>query len=298
MRAWRGIEEFVSVAESGSFSAAAEALNVSSSHVSRAVSDLENQLQAPLFFRSTRQVTLTDTGRSLLPQCARLVLERDEIYAMAAGSGEPQGELRITCATSIGEYFVAPIVQRYASQYPRVLIHLDLTNRLVDLIAENYDIAIRTGHLEDSRLISQRIAARRLIVSASPSYLKVAGTPQVIDDLAEHSCLVGTQPTWHFKEGTEERIWNAKGRWRCNSGRAVLDATLAGMGLSQLPEYYVASDIRSGRLVSVLNDYRITAEPIWAVYPQRRHILPKVNKLVERLRVELQPALDAADLAS
>ena len=288
MNTWRGLEEFVAVAQTGSFRGAALALRVSSSHISRAVSDFEAILQAPLFFRSTRRVRLTDTGRALLPQCERLILERDEMLAVTAGGGAPSGVLRISCATSIGEKFIAPLLQTYVADHPNVSIDLNLTNRLIDLVGEGFDLAVRTGRLEDSSLIGTKIATRKQIVSASPDYIKMHGRPDQLGDLEHHNCLIGTQSVWQFKIGDQLRTWTPKGSWRANSGKAVLDATLAGMGISQLPHYYVEPELRSGRLVELLIDNQISEEPIWAVYPHQRHSLPKLFHFVSLLKRDLQ----------
>lgn len=292
MTRWDGIEEFVAVETAGSFAGGARALGFSTSHVSRAIARLENRIQAQLFFRTTRKITLTDTGRALIDQFRRIIQERDDALGAIAGGGEARGELRITCSTALGERFVAPIVRRFAAESPELRVNIELTNRLVDLVAEGYDLAIRTGHLTDSRLIGTRIASRRLYLCASPAYLDLHGGPRSISELPQHRCLIGTASTWHFRMNGSDHIFRPKGRWRCNSGAVVIDAALAGMGLCQLPEFYVLPHIKTGRLATVLDELRPDDEPIWAVYPQRRHLLPKVRKLVERLRAELGPVLD------
>ena len=292
MTRWDGIEEFVAVETAGSFAGGAHALGVSTSHVSRAIARLERRIQAQLFFRTTRKVTLTDAGRALVEQFRRIIEERDEALASIGDGGEPQGELRLTCSTALGERFVAPIVRRFAAESPELRVTIELTNRLVDLVSEGYDLAIRTGHLTDSRLIGTRIASRRLYLCGSPAYLDRHGRPQTIAELAHHQCLVGTASNWHFRVNGSDHIFRPKGRWRCNSGATVLDAALADMGLCQLPEFYVLQHIGSRELETVLDDLRADDEPIWAVYPQRRYLLSKVRNLVERLRAELGPALD------
>lgn len=288
MSKWRGIEEFVAVASTGSFRAAADSLDQSTSQVSRAVMSLENRLKAALFFRSTRKVTLTDAGRSLLENCRQLVQDRDDALAMVGSSETPQGELRMTCSIALGERFIAPVVRRYAEDFPDLTVSFELSNRLIDLVAEGFDLAIRTGFLEDSRLTSSKIGERQILACAAPSYLKDSGNPEIITDLGEHNCLIGTSTTWRFQANGEEIIWKPRGRWRCNSGAAVLDAALSGMGICQLPEFYLLEHIEAGRLIPVLADYQPEAEPIWAVYPQRRHRLAKVYQLVDRLRDELK----------
>lgn len=288
---WDGIDEFVAVATAGSFANAAARLGASTSQVSRAIARLETRLDAQLFYRTTRKVALTDTGRALVEQFSELIRQRDEALDLITDAGEPQGELRITCSTALGSRFVAPIVARMAKQFPRLSVNLELSNRIVDLVAEGFDLAIRTGNLADSGLIATRIASRRLYLCASPDYLKLAGRPQTIEDLANFECLRGTASTWHFQMDGVSRTVRPNGRWRCNSGDAVLEAALLGLGICQLPEFYVLPQIANGALEPLLEAFRPRDEPIWAVYPQRRHLLPKVQHLISILRVELGAAL-------
>jgi len=291
MTLWDGVDEFVAVGLAGSFAAAAEALGMSTSHVSRAVARLESRVQAQLFYRTTRTVRLTDTGQVMFGQCRRLVQERNEAFALVGEEGRPHGELHVTCSTALGERFVAPIIREYCEEFPQLTVHLELTSRVVDIVAEGFDLAIRTGQLPDSRLVGMRIASRRLYCTATPEYLERAGRPLKPAELSHHDCLIGSTPTWHFKMGGREHLVRPKGRWRCNSGFAVVDAALAGMGVCQLPDFYVVPHIISGRLEVVLDEFRPDDEPIWAIYPQQRHLLPKVRQLVERLRSKLPERL-------
>jgi len=293
MRAsWDGIEEFVAVATCMGFKPAAQMLNVSTSHVSRAVTKLENAIGAPLLYRTTRKVSLTDTGRTVLSQCEALIRARDELFAVVGGNTEPQGELKITCSTSLGERYISPIVRQFCQDYPKVEITLDLSNRLVDLIAEGFDLAIRTGQLEDSRLISSRVARRQFLVCASPAYLAANGTPDRLDDLKSHNCIIGSSSSWRFRHGGQHETIRPRGNLKCNSGASVLDALLAGAGIGQLPLFYVAPHLESGELVELFADLRPEPEPIWAVYPQARHLQPKVHLLVDRIRAELQASFE------
>lgn len=288
---WEGIEEFVIVAEAGSFTAGAAIYGSSVTHMSRAIGRLETRVEAQLFHRTTRSVRLTNIGRTFLEQCQRIMLERDEAIAMINETGEPQGELRITCSTALGERFVAPIVRRYCEMHSKVAVSIELNNRLVDLIAEGYDIAVRTGSLTDNRLVGTRIASRTLFTCAAPRYLQQHGRPNRPVDLQRHQCLTGTGTSWHFIDSGRPYIFKPHGRWRCNSGSAVADAAIAGMGLCQLPEFYVLPHLLTGALELVLEDFRAEDEPIWAVCPQRRHMLPKIKGLVKLLSEELPSAL-------
>lgn len=291
---WVGLEEVVAIADAGTFTRAAASIGVSTSQISRAVARLEDQLSTKLFHRTTRKVVLTDTGRAFVDQCRRLLQERDELFAQVSGSSEPQGDLRITCSITLGERFVAPIVQRFAEEHPRVSVMLDLTNRLVDLVGEGYDIGIRTGQVADIRLAGRQIASRSIEVSASPLYLERAGVPTSIDELKNHQCLVGTTTTWHFLDAAIPLSFTPRGRWRCNNGSATVDAAIAGMGICQLPAFYVRGPIDEGRLQPILEHFRAEPEPVWAVYPQRRHFLPKVRKLVDALEQRLPDAINAS----
>jgi DNA-binding transcriptional LysR family regulator len=293
MRGWDGIEEFVAVANAGSFNAGAITIGRSTTHMSRSIARLEQQLQAQLLQRTTRTVRLTDTGQIFLAHCERMVAERDEAVAMVSQSGEPQGELRLTCSIAMGEEFIAPIVRQFCLDHSGLSVSVELTNRIIDIVAENFDLAIRTGQLADSRLIGTRVASRRFYTCAAPSYLDAHGRPADYRELEQHQCLIGTAATWHFNVDGEERVFKPRGRWRCNSGRAVVEAALADMGICQLPEFYLLPFIHSGKLEVILADFEPAEQPIWAIYPQRRHLLPKISRFVDVLRSELPAALNA-----
>lgn len=290
MSRWDGIDEFVAVAESGSFSRAASRLRISSSQVSRQVAALEDRLQARLFYRTTRSVTLTEAGRSLLDRCQRLIEQREEaLQAVSDLQAEPKGLLRLTCAVAYGEQFVVPLVNDYLAMHPQLSVAIELTNRTLDLVHEGVDLAVRLGRLTDSSLVATRIAPRVMHLCAAPSYLDRMGTPRGLSDLAGHECLIGTADTWLLKDGSlddggQEWLFRPRGRWRCNSGTAVLDAALRGFGLCQLPDYYVVEHLKAGRLVSLLPEHRPPNTAVWAVYPPQRHMSPKVRLLIEHLK--------------
>lgn len=291
MSKWDGIDEFAAVAGAGSFSKGAEILGVSATHISRAVMALEQRLQVQLLHRTTRVVRLTDTGQAFLDHCHRLIEDREEAIGLVTEGSDPQGELRLTCSTAMGERFVAPIMRRFALANPQVSISIDLTNRIVDLVGEGYDLAIRTGALVDSRLIGTRIGSRSFLTCAAPEYLERFSPPASIEDLAEHECLVGTSSLWKFARGGEPVSYRPQGRFRCNSGQAVLEACLAGMGICQLPEFYALPSLTEGQLEFILPDHRTDEEPIWAIYPQRRHLSPKIRCAIDYLKIELPKAM-------
>jgi DNA-binding transcriptional LysR family regulator len=298
MSGWEGFEEVVAVADAGTFTRGAEILGVSTSHISKMVARLEDRLDAQIFTRTTRRVSLTDMGRAFVDQCRRIIQERDELLSQIHGSGEPQGYLRITCSIAMGENFIAPIARQFALDNPRISLTLDLTNRVVDIVGEGYDIAIRTGGIGDVRLVGRQIALRAIEVCAAPSYLRASGVPKLIADLENHDCLIGTSRTWQFQQHGAPHIFTPHGRWRCNSGTAVVEAAIGGMGICQLPEFYVRTHVQEGRLVSILKPYKCKPEPVWVVYPQRRHIMPKIRSLVDVLEKKLQAALSLSSISN
>lgn len=291
MSRWDGIDEFTAVAEQASFSAAAKRLGLSTSAVSREIARLEDRLQTRLLHRTTRRVELTDAGRDFLARCRRLIDERDEALAAVQPDDQaPRGLLRMTCSVSYGERFIAPAVNAFARQNPELRIELDLDNRLRDLVGDGYDLAVRFGHLTDSRLMARRLASRRLILCASPDYLARRGAPRDLSEIASHDGLIGSSEHWRFTEAGREVSLRPSGRWRCNSGAAVLDAALQGLGLCQLPDFYVAEALASGALISLLDDQRPPDEGVWAVHPHPRHVPPKVRAMIDWLHERLANA--------
>ncbi len=293
MSAWDGIDEFISVATTGSFTRGAMSLGMSTTHVSRSIMALEQRLQAQLFHRTTRTVKLTDTGRIFLERCERIAQDRDEAIALVGDSGDLLGELRVTCSTALGERFVAPIIRRFAMQHPKLNVIIELSNRVIDLVGEGFDLAIRTGSVSDTRLIATQVASRSLYTCAAPSYLASAGRPKRIEDLASHECIAGTAATWHFKVSEREIIHRPRGRFKCNSGHAVMEACVSGLGICQLPDFYVLPYLKHGMVELLFDDLQPNDEPIWAVYPQRRHLSQKVQQVVNCLVHELGPAINS-----
>lgn len=202
---WEGIDEFVAVAECSQFTAAAERLGVSSSHISRQIVRLEERLQTRLLYRSTRRVTLTEAGQTFLQHCQRLQDGREEaLRAVGDLTSEPKGMLRMTCAVAYGERFIVPLVTRFMGHYPQLRIDIELTNRQLDLVHEGLDLAIRLGRLQDSRLVATRLAPRRMYLCASPSYLERYGRPHSLSELSRHNCLIGSSDLWQLEQNGRE----------------------------------------------------------------------------------------------
>ncbi|MCS4505904.1 LysR family transcriptional regulator [Arhodomonas aquaeolei] len=294
MSRWDDVEAFVAVVEEGGFSAGARALGTSPSFASRAIQRLERRLALQLLHRTTRQLRLTDSGRRYFEECRSLVTALDaaerSVQAMEAA---PRGLIRMSCATYFGEHYLAPAVNDFMLQYPEISVELELTNRVVDLVQEGFDLAVRLGSLKDSSLVARRLAPRRLHVCASPGYLARHGHPASPEALARHQCLVGSTDYWTFSINGRREDRRVRGRLRCNNGLALLDAALKGLGIAQLPAHYVAGPLARGELVEVLPDYRFTDAGVYAVYPWSRYPAPKVRAMVDFLLAHFQTPASA-----
>ncbi|SNZ19578.1 LysR family transcriptional regulator [Cohaesibacter gelatinilyticus] len=284
MSNWEGVSEFVAVAESGSFTAAGERLGISTAQVSRQIGALEVRLSVKLFYRTTRKVTITESGQVYYNHC-RQVLDglMEAERAVLDLEQSPKGKLNLTAPVTFGENRIAPLINDFVACYPELEVNLTLTNRILDLVAESYDLAIRLGQLEDSTMMARRLASRSHHVCASPDYLAEHGRPNSLSDLDKHNCLLGTLDFWKFQERGKLRHIRVSGNLRCNSGSSLVDAAIKGIGIIQLPDYYVQEALATGQLVSMLDAYRAPDEGIWALYPHNRNLSPKVRLLVDHL---------------
>ncbi|KMN83021.1 LysR family transcriptional regulator [Chromobacterium alkanivorans] len=288
MLGWEGICEFVSVAEQGSFTKAAQALGISVAQVSRQVTQLEQRLGAKLLYRTTRHQALTEIGALYLRHCRQLLDSLAEAeQAISRHQAQPQGKLKLTAPLAYGQSHIAPLLTRFLQRHPQLEASLNLSNQVLDLVQDGYDLAIRIGHLSDSTLMARRLASRRHHVCAAPAYLERHGRPQEPADLERHNCLSLSGEHWHLQDGGRRRQVRVKGSLRCNSGHALAHAARLGLGLAQLPDYYVAGFLSSGELVEVLADYREPDEGIWALTPHNRQLSPKVRLLMDFLAESL-----------
>lgn len=287
---WQGICEFTAVAESGNFTQAAKKLLISTAQVSRQVSELEQRLNTKLFYRTTRKVTLTEEGQLFYQQC-RSILDGLEVAERSLTNlqSTPQGKIKISAPVTYGERHIIPLINQFLMQYPQVEIQVQLSNQRIDLIEEGYDLAIRLGQLDDSSLIAKRISSRQHFVCASPAYIEQQGSPKSIADLKQHNCLLGSADFWLFgdKKNNEKKSVRVSGSLRCNSGLGLVDAALKGIGIVQLPEYYVTKHINEGELVVLLDDQQRGQEGIWALYPQNKYLANKVRLLIDFLKDNL-----------
>lgn len=286
------IVAFVRVIETGSFTAAANALGVSKSQVSRSVRALEDRLGARLLHRTTRAVTPTEAGTGFYERCARILADLEEAEAAVAHlQAAPRGTLRVSVPMSFGVRYLSPLIAEFLASYPELRMEVQYSDRRVDLVDEGYDVAVRIGVLDDSSLIARRLGGTRLYVVGSPAYLERRGRPEAPTDLRGHDCLLfayqQTGSTWVFREGGEEIPVRVSGRLVASAGEGLAEAARAGLGLALLPDFLVADDLRSGRLVPLLQRWAEPGFTIWAVYPHSRHLAPKVRLFVDHLAARL-----------
>lgn len=285
---WEGIREFVYVAESGSFTQASKKMIISTAQVSRQISALEKRLKIKLFYRTTRKVSLTEEGHIFYQHCRGALDALDAAeQAITNLQSKPQGKIRLTAPVTYGEQQILPLVNSFMERYADIEVEAYLTNLQMDLVEEGYDLAIRLGKLNDSSMIAKKLGTRTHYLCASPAYLEQEGEPQSLAELNQHSCLLGTLDYWHFKDSGRDKNIRVTGRLRYNSGFALVDAALKGLGIVQLPDYYLKQHLTQGDLVTLLDNYRAPDDGIWAVYPQNRHLSPKIRLLVDYLAEHL-----------
>ncbi|RAN37978.1 LysR family transcriptional regulator [Hyphomonas sp. GM-8P] len=282
---------FRRVVELESFSAAADDLNYSKAAVSKIIKDLEAGLGAQLIVRTTRSLHLTDTGQAYFEKVSDIL---DAVAAADDGvrseSGSPQGRLKISAPMSFGLVTVAKMLPRFARQYPGIEVDLVMNDRLVDLVQDGFDLAIRGGQLADSSLKARKLTDIERVLCASPDYLEAAGTPEDPADLAGHASLAfsvsATPDTWSLVSGSRRQSVTVNVKYRANNSMAIRQAALKGLGIALIPVAYVREDLADGGLVNVLPDWRGEPQGLFAVYPAHRESSLKIRLLVDFLRDE------------
>jgi DNA-binding transcriptional LysR family regulator len=284
---WTVIELFVQVAEIGSLSRAAEALDLSNAAASRHLSALEERLGARLVERNTRRLYLTDTGQEFFSRAKSILADlKDAESAVNATSLNPTGTLRITASLSFSLHHVAPLLREYTQRYPNVSVHVEAANRYLDIIDNNIDVAIRTREIEpDSNITIRRLGETRRILAASPRYFAQHGFPKTLDDLQRHKLLIYTYANnpneLRFTRDGETTTVTVKGLLESNDGQILRTAALDGMGILVQPSYIVYNDIVAGRLVPVLDDWDLPRLTINLAYPSRKHLSAKVRTFID-----------------
>lgn len=283
-----GMESFVAVAETGSFSAAAKRLGLSRAVVGKRVAALEKAMGAQLLNRTTRRVSITGPGAEFYERC-RIIIEEFATagHELARNQVDPEGIIKLNAPMSFGQLHLAPVLLDFMERYPKIVVHLVLTDQFVDVIAEGYDLVVRIGDLDDSSLISRQLAPVSRILCASPDYIQTSGMPQTPADLAGHRLL---HYGWH-RTGTRWDLLNSNGStsvdvsvgYCVNNAEVLAAAAVAGRGITLLPTFVVGADLQIGRLVRVLPDYEATTVGLHAIWPPSRLQPTRVRRLIDFL---------------
>ncbi len=290
MDRFKQIESFAAVAVKGSLTAAAAAEGVAPAVIGRRLDALEERLGVKLLVRTTRRITLTHEGSAFLEDAQRLLTDLANAEASVSEGGvKASGHLRLTAPAGFGRRHVAPLVPRFAEAHRDVSVSLNLSDRVVDIVNEGYDCAVRVGDLPDSSLVSLRLADNRRLCVAAPGYLQRAGTPRHPSELVRHQCLTLSSNAsqargWAFAVDGELTHLRPSGRYDCSDGQVLHDWCLAGHGIAWRSTWEVEHEIASGQLVTVLDDFAAPANGIYAVFPQRKHLPLRVRLWIDFLK--------------
>lgn len=289
MDQFKQISTFAEVATRGSLSAAARAEGVAPAMIGRRLDALEARLDVKLLQRTTRRIALTIEGAAFLEDCQRILGELEEAEtSVSERSAKASGKLTISAPAGFGRQHVAPLIPSFLAEHKEVKLTLNLSDRVVDLIGEGVDVAIRIAALTDSNLIGVKLADNKRVVVASPDYLKRHGRPKTLDDLRQHNCLTfssdGSQRGWTFRENGKNTLCKVEGNMVCNDGAVLHDWALAGKGLAWRSMWEVGTEIESGKLITVLDEYTAPGNDIYAIFAQRRHLPLRIRAFVDFLR--------------
>ena len=282
------LEIFASVVQAGSFTAAADLLDITKSYASRRVSALEERLGAQLLARTTRQLRLTETGTAFFAHVAPLLEQIDDAERLAeALHTNPVGTLRVTVPMAFEGTFLTTVVADFMRRWPELRVTLHFTDRLIDLVEEGFDLGIRTGPLVQTPLLASRLGTVPALVAASVSYLQQHGEPRHPRDLAEHECLVyfncAPGSLWWFQGAEGEMTVEVRGRFEADNEQTLVAAAQAGLGIVYEPEFLLTPAITSGALRPILTEWATWGREIWVVMPERRHLATKVRLFVDFL---------------
>jgi DNA-binding transcriptional LysR family regulator len=288
MDRFQEMQAFTAVVDAGSFVAASEALAMSKAAVSRQVAELETRLGVRLLHRTTRKLSLTEEGEVFYARCRELLGSVAEAEAeVTARSGQALGVLKISAPVTFGLLHLAGLWPGFMAAQPKVSLEVMLSDRMVDLVEEGFDVAVRVARLPSSSLVSRKLSSTRMVLCATPRYLKEHGTPGHPSELARHQVLaytlLATGETWEFDSPEGHVAVKVAPRMHSNSGDTCRAAALGHQGIILQPTFMIADDLRSGQLVEVLPQYRSLELGIYALYPTRKHVLPKVRLLIDYL---------------
>lgn len=286
----------IKVAESRSFTQAATLLGTSQPRISRAVAQLEKDLGTRLLHRNTRSVSLTPDGCALVDRCAPLIAGLEEARQLVSDRHcAPSGVLRMTAPSMLGRIVLVPLLGQLLREHPQLQIDTSFTDRMVDMVEEGFDAAVRIGPLADSRMIARALPPLRWVTVASPAYLAARGTPQTLQELAQHSCMavynhyLGRRVPWQFLAGNGEMLdWPAPQTVTFDSGDPLVEGSLGGLGVAQVMEFAVREHLQAGRLVRLLPQHEGRARELSLVYPRTRQASPRIKALAQLLLAQTQ----------
>jgi DNA-binding transcriptional LysR family regulator len=289
MDRFAAITAFARVVEAGSFARAAERMGVSVSAVSRQVAELEAHLDARLLNRTTRRLSLTESGQAFFDRSVQLLADLEEAeIAVTSASVVPRGTLRLTCSATFGSRHLAPAIAAFAARHPQMRFDVELSERFVDLVDEGFDLAVRIGASGGQNVVARKVGATRVLCCASPSYLERHGEPREPEELANHACLsyeyLPARNVWTFRDPKGgERSVRITGPVHSNNGRFLVGLAAQGIGISREPDFISAPDLRAGNLKPILQPFESPPLPIYVVYPSRRHLSAKVRAFADFL---------------
>jgi DNA-binding transcriptional LysR family regulator len=286
MKEFGAIPVLVAVVEQAGFSAAARTLGISKSAVSKRINQLERHLGVRLLHRTTRKLSLTEAGERYFEHAAQALiaagLAEDAVTQL---QGDPQGTLRISSPMSFGRLHVAPLIPAFLQRFPKLHVELLMDDKKIDLVAAGFDVAIRSGRLPDSSLIARKLAPLRRVLCASPDYIDRRGLPTTPSELSEHNCVLFSYSSdankWTFCADAKPETVLVSGNYRVNNSEALLEALIAGTGIGLLPTFVAAPDLKSGRLVRLLESYPIPEQTFYAVFPERQYMPAKVRAFLD-----------------
>jgi DNA-binding transcriptional LysR family regulator len=293
------MEMFVRIVETGSFSSVARELGTTQPTISKQLTALESHLKTRLLNRSTRKLSLTESGQAYYERCKRIIDDvREAESTLGRLQGSISGHLHIDTSIAMGQMFLTPLVLKFQRQYPELSVELTLNDRFIDIVEEGVDVAIRIGRLGESNVVARKIGATRRVTIATPDYLKQHGRPRHPQDLTHHNCLLysylSTGNEWMFQGPEGEIRVRVSGNFKSNNGHALREALLAGRGIAVSPDWLAHDGLRDGTTEAILTEFAPTPMDINAVFPSNRMLSAKVRAFVDFLQQEFRaiPALN------
>lgn len=283
-----GVAVFVGVIHAGSFTAAAQALGHSTSYVSKEITRLEKRLGSRLLNRTTRTISLTDAGRAYFERCSQIVIDAENAErSIGQLQDNPKGLLRVNAPVSFGSIYLLDHLSEFLKRFPEITLEVEFNDRMIDVVAEGYDVVIRAGQIQDSNLVARKFTTSKSIVVASPEYFKNNGRPETVSELEHHACLAYSlipNPTlWEFIKDGHRTVVKVTPRLMCNNAAVEVAMAVNGIGIGRIPLFCCEQEIAEGTLEMILDDYEQPEIGVYAVYPHRQYLTAKVRAFVDFL---------------